>query len=261
MNPISNRQLTLLRKLQRKKYREQEQLFLVEGRRAVKQVVENGVLDVKALFFDKTGKLWTEPAFEQFADQWPSAVVEESDYRDVTDTQSPQGICALCRMPGEGDLDEMSGSGGVIVATDRIQDPGNLGTIYRSAGWFGVAGLLLGEGTVDPFNPKVVRSTAGSTGILPFAHVSLSHTLAHFEEQQWRILLLDASEEAADIGQLNTRKPTVLVIGNEAGGIDPSLYGGRSRTPVKIPARGTHRQVESLNASIALSIALYAVTA
>lgn len=257
MNTISNRQLTLLRKLQQKKYRVKEQLFLVEGERAVEQVIENGAVKVTHLFWDQNQHLWEISHWREWAEQMPSAKVEAGTFREITDTDNPQGILALCAMPREVELDKLSENKGVIVATDRIQDPGNLGAIVRSAAWFGARGLLLGKGTVDLFNPKVVRSTAGATGALPFANVNLRQTLSFFEDNGWQVILLDASENAESLRSVEAASPTVVVIGNEANGIDSTLFAGRNRRVVEIPHPRTEKQVESLNASIALSIALY----
>ncbi|MDZ7690542.1 MAG: RNA methyltransferase [Balneolaceae bacterium] len=181
-------------------------------------------------------------------------------YHEITDTENPQGVVALCEMPREVDLDGLAAAGGVIVATDYLQDPGNLGTIVRTATWFGVQGLLLGKGTVDLFNPKVVRSTAGTTGTLPFANVDLEVTLSSFEETGWQVLLLDASEGAKNLRDITPPSKTIVVIGNEANGVDPVLFGGGARKKVEISSPTPVQQVESLNASVALSIALYALT-
>ncbi|MFH5883134.1 TrmH family RNA methyltransferase [Halalkalibaculum sp. DA3122] len=260
MDTISNRQLTLLRKLQKKKYREREQLFLVEGERAVEQVIQNGTVQVTHLFWDENQQLWKRPGWSERAGQLLSAKIDPQSFREITDTDNPQGILALCEMPPEVALDELSDKQGVVVATDRIQDPGNLGTILRSAAWFGVQGLLLGKGTVDLFNPKVVRSTAGATGTIPFVNVNLEQTLSFFEEKGWQVLLLDTSEHAESLRTVEAAPQTIVVIGNEANGVDPSLMAGRNRRVVEIPHPQKEKQVESLNASIALSIALYALS-
>lgn len=260
MESISNRQQTLLRKLQKKKYRTKEQLFLVEGERAVEQLIENKIVTVQHLFFDESQQLWNRSGWDTIATEIPSANVNANDFLEVTDTENPQGVLALCEIPPAADLDALSANDGLVVATDRIQDPGNLGTIVRTAAWFGAKGLLLGKGTVDLFNPKVVRSTAGTTGTLPYANVDLDFTLAHFEDAGWQVLLLDASGEAESLRSVQPAARSIIVIGNEANGVDPSLYSGRARTKVKIPSPAETPKVESLNASIALSISLYQLT-
>lgn len=261
MQAISNRQLTLLRKMNRKKHRRREGRFLVEGERAVEQVLNNGVVTVEHLFFDREQRLWETGAWEQTVNAHPAAAVESGDFRDVTDTDNPQGVVALCAIPAETPLERLSASEGLVVAADRIRDPGNLGTILRTAAWFGAVGLLAGKGTVDLFHPKVVRSTAGATGTVPFRNADLTEELDRLEQNGWRILLLDAGPGSVSLRDVPAGGKTAVVVGNEAHGIDRRLFGNR-RTGVRIdPGRfGGTANIESLNASISLSIALYALS-
>ena len=260
MKTISNRQSTLLRKLNRKKYREKEQLFLVEGERAVQQIIENGVIKVQHLFFDEQQQIWNDPSWRDAAHQIASARVAQESFLEFADTDNPQGVLALCEMPGQVEPRELAEQDGIVVATDRIQDPGNLGTIVRSATWFHVAGILLGKGTVDLFNPKVVRSTAGATGVLPFANIELTSELDRFRSVGWQVLMLDASPEAENLREIEPPDRTLLVIGNEAHGISDDLSTATIHKKVKIPAPADQPKVESLNASVALSVALYALS-
>jgi TrmH family RNA methyltransferase len=161
-------------------------------------------------------------------------------------------------MPEEIEQEQLAARKGLIIATDAIQDPGNLGTIIRTASWFGVQGLLLGKGTVDHFHPKVVRSTAGATGSIPFIDRDLKELLPLFEGRGWRVVLLDTGAGSSPLRELKTRGKTIIVVGNEANGIDPLLYvNGRKRTRISSPRKT--ESVESLNAAIATSIALYAL--
>ncbi len=233
---------------------------MVEGERAVEQVIDNGVVEVENLFFDKSQQLWNSSFWSEKAEWFSSALVDTDSFSEVTDTDNPQGILALCRIPQEADLQNFAEKEGILVATDRIQDPGNLGTMVRTAAWFGASGLLLGKGTVDLFNPKVVRSTAGTTGTLPFVNVDLKSTLSLFEESGWQVLMLDSSKNAENIRTVDSLAKIILVIGNEANGIAPALLKNPVRRKIEIPTPAKQQQVESLNASIALSIALYALT-
>lgn len=255
MKPASNRQLTLLRKLNRKKYREKEHLFFAEGERAVEQILNSGAVTVRALFFDGGRQLWTEERWRNGETEQYS--VDPQDFLDIADTESPQGILALCETPAEADLAGLSGAGGVLVAADGLQDPGNLGTIIRTAAWFGAAGFLSGKGTVDLFHPKVVRSTAGATGMLPWLNGDLDRVLPGLEEQGWNVWMLDApGGDSVDLGKAEPSGRDLLVVGNEANGIDPRLLNSVGQR-VSIPSPGGSAAVESLNAAVALSIALY----
>lgn len=252
----SNRQTTLLRKLNRKKYRQQEQLFLLEGPRAVEQVLQNKSIAVKALFFDEEQQYWQQEQWETHINFLDAYVLPADTFAEVTDTDSPQGVLALCHIPEEASIEELSSSSGIVVALDAVQDPGNLGTIIRTASWFGAKGIISGKGTVDLFHPKVVRGTAGATGNLPHLNGDLSELLAAFEEAGWSIFLMDVGADAVDLSEVSSTKKIVLVVGNEAHGIDLKLMT-ENRQKVRIPSPQKKTAVESLNAAIATSIALY----
>jgi TrmH family RNA methyltransferase len=256
LSPASNRQKRLLRKLNRKKYRYKERLFLLEGERAIEQVVENGNISVKALFFDISQELWVRDDWQELTKRVESSSLETDLFREVTDTMNPQGVLALCRMPQEQELDMMAAGDGLIIALDALQDPGNLGTIVRTAAWFDCRGIISGKGTVGLFHPKVVRSTAGATGSVPYLTGDLEDVLPRFENAGWEVLLLDAGVHSLSLSKKKINPKTILVTGNEARGIRPAL-ADENRTKVRIPAPKKQPDVESLNAAIATSIALY----
>lgn len=142
----------------------------------------------------------------------------------------------------------------VSCGTDAIQDPGNLGTIIRTAAWFGVSGIVFGEGCVDPFHPKVVRSTAGATGTVSFLKGNLEPLFRDLESSGWHVYLLDGSARAREIRTVRPGKKSILIAGNEANGIRPELFCS-NRSPVRIG--GDSATVESLNAAVALGISLF----
>lgn len=248
--PASNRKLKEWKKLLMSKYRRKEGLFIAEGIRCVEQILETESVEVKELLveqgtrFDERLKTAGKPIYE----------LESDDFKSVSDTENPQGVVAVCKTPAPTDIGELTQSDGLIVVTDAIQDPGNLGTIIRTASWFGVSGLIFGTGTVDPFHPKVVRSTAGATGALPYVAGDLEQIFSDLEEKERKIYLLAGEEGAKPLGQIKPGKKSVLVVGNEANGISRSLMTP-DRELVKI--EGGAAGVESLNAGVALSIGLY----
>lgn len=258
METASNQQITLLRKLNRKKYRYKEQLFFIEGFRAVKQIIDNEIIKIEALFVDQSQQIWQQPEWQDIKQQHQIYLIESGVFKEVADTDNPQGVLALCRIPIEETTDNLIRKSGIVIATDGIQDPGNLGTIIRTAGWFGIEGILLGKGTVDMFHPKVVRSTAGATGTVPFINCDLDDELPEFESNGWQVLLLDAGPQAHDLRSVRPSGRTIVVAGNEANGIDASLFES-NRKSIRIPSSADSKNVESLNVSIALSIALYAL--
>jgi len=261
MKTASNRQLTLLRKLKRKKYRYKERLFFVEGIRAVRQVAANNVIEIDTLFFDEHQGYAAESYWEKLIAENQAALVGNKDFSRIADTTNPQGVLALCRMPEEQKVDEMVKKSGVIVALDEIQDPGNVGTIIRTASWFGVRGLLSGKGSADLFHPKVVRSTAGATGTVRHRNGELPDLLNKFESDGWRAVLLNKGERSVPLSDVESYSKTILVVGNEGHGIQPALFNEhRLQVEISSPENG-NETVESLNAAIATSIGLYQLMA
>jgi|AntAceMinimDraft_1070359.scaffolds.fasta_scaffold12816_5 TrmH family RNA methyltransferase len=246
-----------VKQLHKKKQRKLENLFILEGYRAIEQAISN-----KSLVFDAV--IVTE-AFQAVVHTWTFEnqpepklfVLNQKQMNAITTTEQAPGCMAICEIPAAKSFADFSANTTRLVALDRIQDPGNLGTIARTALWFGWDGLILGEGTVDLFNPKVVRSTVGASGSLAY-HLSskLGQTLDDFEKNGWVVNLLDLTEDSIPLkeGAFNSGKQ-ILVLGNEANGVDTSLR--KLERPIfHIQGKNQHL-IESLNASVALGISLY----
>ncbi|MCR9133784.1 MAG: RNA methyltransferase [bacterium] len=249
MKTASQAQLTLLRKLKQRKYRTIEQKFVIEGERAIDQVIENGVVDVEAIFV-KASKL---DHFKGVNEKLH--LLDHRDFNELSDTDNPQGMLAICKIPEPISLSQLSTTNGLIIATDAIQDPGNMGTIIRSAVWYGASALITGTGSVDIYNPKVVRSTAGATGILPFVQGELVDLCSELKTLGWSVMLLDGNAGAVSISDVPFQNKTILIVGNEANGVSSELIdAGYQR--VLLPTKSPQQYVESLNAGVALSIAL-----
>ena len=243
----SNNQLKRWRKLAQAKYRKKEGLFIAEGERCVEQILINGFMDVEALIVEKgfvPADDIREPVFE----------VDSSDFAALSDTDTPQGILAVCEIPDQAETKTISSRPGIIVALDAVQDPGNVGTIIRTAAWFDAAGVLFGHRTADPFHPKVVRSTAGATGALPYQKGEISELLDRYEAEGWNCLLMDGGPGAEDLNSVTLKENKVLVIGNEGNGISDECFSVHRR---RVKITGNTSTVESLNAAIALGIGLY----
>lgn len=235
------------------KYRKKNGLFLAEGVRCVEQIIENKYVTVRELLIDHSDT--NNQNFQTY--DLPVYELTNEQFVTVSDTETPQGVIAVCEMPDEVKLSKLSKTEGVIVALDAIQDPGNLGTIIRTAAWFGTSGIIFGEGCVDPFHPKVVRSTAGATGTVPFIKRNLDTVFRDLESSGWQIYLLDGSARSKDIQAVKPGNRSILVAGNEANGINPELFGS-NRKPVRIGGDST--TIESLNAAVALGIGLFSFT-
>jgi TrmH family RNA methyltransferase len=168
-------------------------------------------------------------------------------------SDTPQGVAALVRyrqssMP---EILERLAVGPLVVVAG-LQDPGNMGTILRSAEAFGAAGVLLGEGTVSPFNSKVVRGSAGSIFRLPFVRVKLVEVLPQLREKSVRVVAT-SSHKGVPLPDANLGTPIAILVGGEGGGVPRDLFS-KADEIIAIPHAP---QVESLNAGVAASIVLY----
>src|SRR5680860_129895 len=112
MQKISNNKLTLLRKLNQKKYRTQEQLFLVEGVRAVEQIIKNGEIEIRELFFDESQYYGQQDKWDKAAKSMSCSTITEDLFAEVSDTDHPQGVLALCRMPEETNVNQLAQTSG-----------------------------------------------------------------------------------------------------------------------------------------------------
>lgn len=226
-------------------------LFLLEGERAVKQALENETPLIHSIFVEE--EVYSRFDFS-FSDIFE---MEAKVFREIAGTENPQGVIAVCKMPELPAVEEIAAlERGIIVALDRIQDPGNLGTIIRTAGWFGAKALLAEKGTADIFNPKAARSTAGTLGAFPVLYTDLKAALLFMEQSGWQVVLLDGNPGALPIQSLAKSPKMILVAGNEANGINPDLIT-ENRQRIMIPHPGAETPAESLNAAIAAGIALY----
>jgi len=184
-----------------------------------------------------------------------TVVLPDKLFSGVVPSETPQGVAALVRYR-QSSLEDVFQQleGGPLVAVAGLQDPGNLGTIVRSAEAFGAAGVLLGEGTVSLFNPKVVRGSAGSIFRLPIVRVRLAEVLPQLREQGVR-LIATSSHKGAPLPQANLAGPLAVVIGGEGRGLPRDLLAEVDEI-IAIPHTP---QVESLNAGVAASIVLYEI--
>ena len=173
--------------------------------------------------------------------------------RRLADTETPSGIMALVKRPDYQLKDIFRNQPSLLVLADGIQDPGNLGTIIRSADAAGAQGVIVTKGTVDLYNSKVIRATMGSFFHLPVVMVGALEELRDFMAT-FNLQLIAGQQKAPKlINEVNLTLPTVLAVGNEAHGLSPEILNLAQHT-VSIPMPG---KAESLNAAIAVSIMLY----
>lgn len=251
------------RKLKQRKYRWRENRFLVEGERAVGQVMANSSEAVEALILDEDRAQAVDRSTWMTGDV-PCYQVSRRVLQELCDTETPQGMLCVCRMPEMAELQQVGRLSGIIVAADRLQDPVNMAAIIRTATWFSSCALVVSPDTVDPFHPKVVRGTAGAITHLPVVFRELHEAFSELSGLGWRVLLLDCHRGASGLAETVCTRKEVLVVGNEASGVDVELRNQYQSICIERPgARGddpdTSGGVESLNASVACGIALHHV--
>jgi TrmH family RNA methyltransferase len=245
---------SLIRKLLKDaKYRCQEQLFVVEGLYLVESVLRScEALENNRINFVVYCKPF--PLVDQLKARGTECLkVTSKQFSEISQVETPQGILAVVKIKQNKLENLFCQNNPLIVYCLEVQDPGNLGTIIRSADAAGAAGVILSKGTVDLYNPKVVRSTMGSIFHLPIVQV---------EDNKATILLLKSKKIKIIGTSLNAPKPyfnedynlpAAVLVGNEGAGISEEILSLCDKT-VKIPMLG---KAESLNAAVSAAIIMY----
>lgn len=179
-------------------------------------------------------------------------VVSDSLFKGLYTTDTSCGIIATA-LPHNHSLEDILNSGKTVLLADNIQDPGNLGTIIRTAFAFEAGGIILSKGTVDCYSPKVVRSSMGAIFSLPIVNqADLTTTISQLKEKQFKVLALDAGAKRTIWGNMSTSSPIAYILGNEGHGISQEILNAADDT-VSIPI---NPNCESLNVAIAAGIIL-----
>ncbi len=254
--PLSKAKLQKFVRLYQKKFRDQEGLFLAEGLRTVRELCLNlpGEEMLVALLVREG-----EAEALRFAQPWKGKLfsISEKECSQLAETATSQGIFGVFRQqrplyPAAEALPATSDRS-FMVALDDVQDPGNVGTILRTAVWFGADAIVCSTGTADRYNAKAVRSCAGSIyAIRHYGVDRLEHELLRLKKLGYAIV--SSSLEGKDFREFSSRPAKqVLVIGNEANGISEPVKALSDRL-VRIPHGGANVRVESLNASVSAAI-------
>lgn len=224
----------------------------IEGLRIVEEAIRSG-LRFRAVFFNESAMASAERLLPQIGAHVETVVLPDKLFAGAVPSESPQGVAALVRYRSSS-LEEVLAKVqiGPVVAVTGVQDPGNLGTILRSAEAFGASGVLLNEGTVSPFNSKVVRGSAGSIFRLPVVRVKFASVLTALQQRGVR-LVATSSHKGVPLPEAQLSGPIALFIGGEGTGV-PGVLLEKMDEIVVIPHAP---QVESLNAGVAASIVLY----
>jgi TrmH family RNA methyltransferase len=226
----------------------------IEGLRILEEGIRSG-LKFRAVFFNETAAGGADRILSQLGAHVETLLLPDKLFASVVPSETPQGVAALARWK-EFSLDEVlaKSQAGPLLAIAGVQDPGNLGTILRSAEAFGVGGVVLGEGTVSPFNPKVVRASAGSVFRLPLSRNKLSEALDRMKALGLR-LVATSSHKGTSLPEANLGGQLVIFVGSEGAGLPRDLISKMDEV-IAIPHSA---KVESLNAGVAASIMLYEI--
>lgn len=237
--------------LKQKKYRQQRGEFLAEGLRTVEEAV--AFKAAQQIFYTATEDERTLKLLEQAASmQLKLTCVSEAVMKKIADTETPQGIIAVCRMQ-EQPLEQLLASGKLLLVLDRVGDPGNIGTMLRTADAAGVGGIILLKGTADIYAPKTVRSSMGSLFHVPVLSGVAEQEFIDNAKKAGYQLLVTALDGADNLYQADLKGRLAFVMGNEAGGVSASLLQQADKR-VFIPMRG---KAESLNVAMAAGIVMF----
>ncbi len=250
--PLSKTELKKLKSLATKKGRKTSGKFLAEGIRLLEEAW-------KARFFPEA--VYYAPSMltnraEALLRRWQDVKVKTvslsaKEVHTVSDTKTPQGIVGVFRIPSTEISELFRPAFRKVILCENISDPGNLGTLIRSALAFGFELVLLSGSSAEPYAPKVVRASAGAIFRLPVARVSLTEVKDLVEKRKLYVVASDVAAKQVTLPRRTILRRTVLLaIGSEAAGLSPELLA-HAHLRIRIQHR---RQVESLNAAVAGSI-------
>lgn len=232
---LSKNQIKLITSLKQKKQRQQHGLFVVEGVKTIKELL-NSHYELYAVYTTET--------FNSDADK--EFLISETDLKRISFLTTPNTALAIFKISAQRPIK----TNGLIVALDAVQDPGNLGTIIRLCDWFGIKYLVCSNETVDCFNPKVIQATMGSIARVNISYVDLVNFLKTTNSP-----VFGAFMEGKNIYKSKLPCEGILVMGNEANGISKAVETLITEK-ISIPRFGDLQVTESLNVATATAILL-----
>lgn len=230
---VTKNQIKRILSLQQKKYRKQYGLFFVESQKVIQELLDSDFI-LEELFV-------TEDIFGNVPAR---SIISENELKKISALTNANNCLAVFRIPEEKKIEEKN----LIVALDKIRDPGNLGTIIRLCDWFGIKELVCSEDTVDLYNPKVLQATMGSIARVNVSYVNLNEFLSNTKFPVFGTFI-----EGENIYKTNLPKEGIIVLGNEANGISAEIEALVTQK-ITIPRFGNN--TESLNVATATAIVL-----
>lgn len=250
INSKSNQSYKLFQKLNTRKYREQSGLYLIEGENLIEEAFRNGAcIDSLIVRSDCTDK-----ADKMQLDSGKAFIMEKRLFDSLSQTETSQGVMAAVKMQSLSlkDLQERELPGNFVVL-DRLQDPGNIGTIIRTADAAGYSLVIAMKGTADIFSPKTVRAAAGSLFRMKIAFANTEEELVRFIKAAGKKLAAACLTGSRNYYDEDLSRDIALIVGNEGNGVAESLIE-KAELKIRIPMSGN---IESLNVSVAAALIMY----
>lgn len=257
MQELSREKLKQIYKLKTEKERDKEVKFLIEGLRLCKEFLSSDWKAEMVLFSSEFAESTAgQKLIEEFSKRGSQVFrVKKMDIEKLADTETPQGIVAVVKKKKFTLSKDFLEKASLLLALDNIRDPGNLGTMIRTADASGADGILLSNGCVELYNPKVIRSTMGSIFHVPVIEgLDLIKILQEMKSSGFKIFISDV-HQGRDYAKVDYPEKACLIIGSEASGISEQILD-LADVKVRIPIFG---KAESLNASVAAGILLYEI--
>ena len=241
---LSKNQVKYLNSLRLVKFREMNRVFLAEGIKLVDDLIDSH-FRILTIFSTRE---WIESRWQILADK--NIAIQEitsEELKKVSNLVTPNEVLAVVGIPEPSDPSPEA-MGNIILLLDRVQDPGNFGTIIRTADWFGIKHIFCSEGTADLYNSKVVQATMGSICRVNVHYTDLGQLMAGMHDSR---NIYGTFANGKNIYQIEPLFPAVVVIGNESKGISEEYYP-YIKEKIGIPSFSS--SAESLNASVATGI-------
>ena len=240
--------------IEKSKERKEQQVFIAEG---MKMFLEAPLESLKEVYLSQSFREKLDRGIDREAarklELIPYEVLADNVFARISDTKTPQGILCVIRQQHYELKDLLQKADPLLLLIEGIQDPGNLGTILRTAEGAGVQGIIMSKGTVDIYNPKTIRSTMGSIYRMPFLYTEdLPGAIRQLKEHNIKVYAAHLGGEAA-YDRMDYSTACAFLIGNEGNGLKEET-AGEAHAYMRIPMAG---QVESLNAGVAAAILMY----
>lgn len=252
----SNAKVKRLVNLKKKrKARDGEKVFLVEGIRMFREIPSEILREVyvSETFYRKERGLAGQLQAQDGRKKAAVEILSDTVFEYVSDTKTPQGILCVAAQKEYGIEEVVKGETPHIIVLDHLQDPGNLGTIFRTAEGAGVTGIIMNQDSVDIYNPKTIRSTMGSVYRMPFCYMANLADAVRFLKEKGVRTYAAHLKGTCDYDKADYRSPCAFLIGNEGNGLTQEI-AELADCYIKIPMKG---HVESLNAAIAASVLMF----